>query len=523
MSRLFSLTVNAAMAALVLLLLPVVHAALLGVNLIIHLFVLGLQVVMTRMHRERSGPLRSVGSQEPFVSIIVPSHNEPPEILIATLRCLAKIRWSKFEVLVVDNNTSDRGLWEPVQRECQRLGPRFRFLHVEGLKGFKAGALNWAIPQADLRAEFFFVVDADYQVRRDVLIRAIGHARDPRVAMVQFPQDYRNITPSNRGVALEFRHFFSGYMAMADRLGCVPSTGTLTLLRAEALRAVGDFDETVVTEDAELGLRFALAGWRSVFADEPVGKGLMPHSVEDLRKQRWRWAFGNAQILRRNLGVLIMSRHLAVSQKLGWIAVLTAWFNFNLIPSLSLVVLSTLPWVGWRSPIQPYLLLVSGFTVLTYFLIRFMTLFQILHREGYGLRDILSAFATHAGLGWIFSTSWPKCLWRPDEPFLRTNKFLRHTGGGVWRFGFFEIGTGLLYLSSAGLLAAADFVVVPICAGLMFATRLAFWWVGVQVRRTLEITERLAESLNPNWDSIPVTEGMDSSRGNLGKNDIRPG
>jgi cellulose synthase/poly-beta-1,6-N-acetylglucosamine synthase-like glycosyltransferase len=124
MSRRFSLTVNAAMAALVLLLLPVVHAALLGVNLIVHLFVLGLQVVMTRMHRERSGPLGSVGSQEPFVSIIVPSHNEPPEILIATLRCLAKIRWSKFEVLVVDNNTSDKGLWEPVQSECQRLGPK---------------------------------------------------------------------------------------------------------------------------------------------------------------------------------------------------------------------------------------------------------------------------------------------------------------------------------------------------------------------------------------------------------------
>ena len=349
-------------------------------------------------------------------------------------------------------------------------------------------------------------MDADYQVRRDVLVRAVGHAADPRVAMVQFPQDYRNITPSNRGVALDYRHFFAGHMAMADRVGCVPSTGTLTLLRVEALRSVGGFDETVVTEDAELGLRFALEGWTSVFADEPVGHGLMPHSLEDLRKQRWRWAFGNAQILRRNLGAILSSPRLRPVQKLGWIVVLTAWFNFNLLPSLSLVLLSLLPWIGWTSPVQPYLLVVSGFTVLSYFLLRFLTLFHILRREGCGFRDVFSAFATHAGLGWIFSFSWLKCLWRPDEPFLRTNKFLGGGLGRAWRSGISEIVTGSLYLSSAGLLVAAEFLVAPMFALLMFAARLALWWVGVQMRRTLEITERLAETLVPEWNPIPAVD-----------------
>ncbi len=483
---------------------PVVHTVLLSANLLVHLGVLGLQVVMTRIRRVPPRAPARIERAEPFVSILVPAHNEPPEILVATLRSLSGIRWSAYEVLVVDNNTADESLWRPVEAECRRLGPRFRFLHVEGLKGFKAGAMNWARPQADPRAEFLFVVDADYQVRRDVLVRAVGHAADPRVAMVQFPQDYRNITPSNRGVALDYRHFFAGHMAMADRLGCVPSTGTLTLLRVQALRSVGGFDESVVTEDAELGLRFALEGWKSVFADEPVGNGLMPHSLEDLRKQRWRWAFGNAQILRRNLGAILFSPALRPIQRLGWIVVLTAWFNFNLIPSLSLVLLSLLPWIGWTSQVQPYLLVVSGFTVLSYFLLRFLTLFQILIREGCSVGDVFSAFATHAGLGWIFSTSWLKCLWRPDEPFLRTNKFLGARLGGDWRFGIVEIVTGSLYLSSAGLLIAADFVIAPVFALLMFCARLAFWWVGVQMRRTLEITERLAETLIPDWNPLPA-------------------
>jgi len=41
------------------------------------------------------------------VSIHVPAHNDPPELLIQTLRSLGGIEWGNFEVLVVDNNTTN--------------------------------------------------------------------------------------------------------------------------------------------------------------------------------------------------------------------------------------------------------------------------------------------------------------------------------------------------------------------------------------------------------------------------------
>lgn len=138
--------VSGALVATGLVLSPVLHAVLLAANLALHLAVLGAQAVMTRMRRATPRTPSRIGGAEPFVSILVPAHNEPPEILVATLRSLAGIRWSAYEVLVVDNNTSDEALWRPVEAECRRLGPRFRFLHVEGLKGFKAGAMNWARP-----------------------------------------------------------------------------------------------------------------------------------------------------------------------------------------------------------------------------------------------------------------------------------------------------------------------------------------------------------------------------------------
>jgi hypothetical protein len=75
----------------------------------------------------------------------VPVHAEPVELVCGTLDRLAGLDYPRFEVVVVDNNTTDEALCRPVEEHCRSLGSRFRFLHVEGLEGAKAGALNYAL------------------------------------------------------------------------------------------------------------------------------------------------------------------------------------------------------------------------------------------------------------------------------------------------------------------------------------------------------------------------------------------
>ena len=87
----------------------------------------------------------SDGAYRPKVSIHVPAYNEPPDMVIETLDALAVLDYPDFEVLVIDNNTTDEAVWRPVEAQCARLGPRFRFFHVAPLAGFKAGALNFAL------------------------------------------------------------------------------------------------------------------------------------------------------------------------------------------------------------------------------------------------------------------------------------------------------------------------------------------------------------------------------------------
>ena len=263
-------------AAVLLLVFPALHACVVIANFVAHVLVLGLQLVATRLPRVMLPERRRIEC-EPFVSIHVPAHNEPPALLIQTLRSLSRIRWTNYEVLVIDNNTTDPRLWRPVEQFCRRSSPRFRFFHVENLRGFKAGALNYVRRFMAPRAEFIFVVDADYVVEPDCLRRALAYCTDPEVGLVQFPQEYRNIGKSNRGVALDFKHFFAAYMNMANRLECVPSTGTLSLINVSALRAVEGFSEKMITEDADLGLRLTLQGYKSIYVHETIGYGVLPH------------------------------------------------------------------------------------------------------------------------------------------------------------------------------------------------------------------------------------------------------
>jgi cellulose synthase/poly-beta-1,6-N-acetylglucosamine synthase-like glycosyltransferase len=490
LKRLSLLSAGAGVVAL-LLLFPVIHVALALANFAVHLIVLGLQLITTRLPHRRAR-MESEHEVEPFVSIHVPAHNEPPEVLKETLRALSRLKWRNFEVLVIDNNTTDPAMWKPVEDYCDELGPRFRFIHVENLRGFKAGALNYVRRFMDRRADFIFVVDADYVVDRTALRRAFQSFSDPEVALVQFPQDYRNVGRGNAGVALDFKHFFAGYMNMANYLGCVPSTGTLSLIRVSALAEVGGFDTQVVTEDAELGFRLNARGYRTLYVNEVIGRGLMPHDLESLKNQRWRWAFGNAQILKLNWKSLLFGPNLTWRQKLGYLIHLTAWFNFNLIPSLTLILVAPLALLERMHPLHPYLVVVSGFTLTTFMVLRFGTMFYSLRHDGHNLREIWLAFLTHLGLGWVFGASWLKCLFDHRSPFVRTNKFLARRMPNVLRTTLAEVSLGVCLLAACAVLALTDFVVGPVAALLMCGARFLIYWVWWQMRYTLKLTVHLA-------------------------------
>jgi glycosyltransferase XagB len=87
-------------------------------------------------------------------------------------------------------------------------------------------------------------------------------------------------------------HFFA-------RIGMTPLGGNTVFVRRKLMEQLGGWDETCLTEDADLGIRLSLshARVRIIYDDEFVTREETPLSVEQFIKQRTRWNQGFLQIL----------------------------------------------------------------------------------------------------------------------------------------------------------------------------------------------------------------------------------
>ena len=171
----------------------------------------------------------------PKVSIHLAICNEPPEMVIQTLDSLAALDYDNFEVLVIDNNTKDPHIWQPVAEHCARLGPKFRFFPLGKWQGFKAGALNFALRETAPDAEIIGVIDSDYMVGPTGCAHGPVFA-DPKVGFVQSPQDYRDNDGSlfKRMMNWEYAGFFHRHGHRNER-NAIIQHGTMTLVRKAAL------------------------------------------------------------------------------------------------------------------------------------------------------------------------------------------------------------------------------------------------------------------------------------------------
>ncbi len=284
--------------------------------------------------------------QLPLVSIHVPAYNEPPAMLIETLDALAALDYPRFEVLVIDNNTKDPAVWQPVEAHCQKLGERFRFFHVAPLAGFKAGALNYVLKETHPDAEVVVVIDSDYIVDPRWLRDLIPLYQDPNIAIVQAPQDYRD-GEENAFKAMclaEYRGFFHIGMVTRNERNAIIQHGTMTMVRRKVMDELGGWAEWCITEDSELGLRVFEKGLAATYIPKSYGRGLMPDTFVDFKKQRFRWAYGAVMIMRAHLGELLGYRPSALTpgQRYHFIAGWLPWFadGFNLLFNVAAIAWS---------------------------------------------------------------------------------------------------------------------------------------------------------------------------------------
>jgi len=418
----------------------------------------------------------------PKVSLHVPAYNEPPEMVIDTLNALARLDYPNYEVIMIDDNTTDPAVWSPVEEHCNTLG--FKFFHLENWPGFKSGALNYALTQIAPDAEIIGVIDSDYLVEPNYLRDLVGFFRNDKVAFVQTPQDYRDFDPKDRyfqALYQSYQYFFKLSMASRNERNGIIFTGTMGLVRRSVLEEAGGWDEWCITEDAEIALKILNMGYESVFVDKTYGRGVMPLDFEGLKKQRFRWAFGGMQVLRMHWKKLLpFSRlldkdsKLSLGQKYDYWSGGLQWLNdplafiFTVILIISAVTFSLKNTV-FLQPIADAVIFIP-FVFIVFGLIKILWALRL--RLACSFRQAHRAFLVLLSLTWVVTMACVLGLTKEHGVFLRTPKSKGQSNIiGTLRAVSKETGLSLIGVAAVGLLQAR----APISTTTVLLSGLLLW------------------------------------------------
>ncbi|MGB9153967.1 MAG: glycosyltransferase [Alphaproteobacteria bacterium] len=383
------------------------------------------EVLWTRERRRPFEPYKdwSPPPDAPKVSIHVPCYNEPPHMVMETLDALARLDYPNFEVLVIDNNTQDDAVWKPVEEYCAKLGSRFRFFHLPKWPGYKAGALNFALTQTAPDAALVGVIDSDYVVSPNWLRATVPYFAKPEVAFVQAPQDYRdeNETAFKRMCYWEYAGFFHIGMVQRNERNAIIQHGTMTLIRKTSLQGTGGWAEWCICEDAELGLRLFENGYEAVYMTDSMGKGLMPDNFSAYKTQRFRWAYGAAQILKRHWRSLAEGESLTRGQKYHFISGWLPWFAdaAHIVFALAAIVWSVLLMFKLVE-FPPAVFLVPTLSVFIFKIVASFFLYRA--RVKCGWRDRMGAAIAGMALSHAVARAMWQGMFTSGKPFFRTPK-----------------------------------------------------------------------------------------------------
>lgn len=230
------------------------------------------------------------------VDVYITCYDEPLEVLRRTAMGARAIRYPHRTYML------DDGKREEVRAMAAELG--LGYIRRVGNANAKAGNLNFALSVTE--GEFILQLDADHVPLPNILDRMLGHFNDPKMAVVQSPQDFYNVDSfthvvNEEGKRLweENRIFYSLIQPGRDHWGASFFCGSCGILRRTALEDIGGFASQTIIEDMETTIELQAKGWKSGYHNETLAYGLAPGAAAAYHVQRLRWGQGAMQILRK--------------------------------------------------------------------------------------------------------------------------------------------------------------------------------------------------------------------------------
>ena len=244
----------------------------------------------------------------PHVVLQIPVFNEP-RVVEGALRAAVALDWprDKLHIQLLDDSTDETTeRAAAIIAELRAAGNDVAHVRREDRSGFKAGACAAGLALND--APFVAMLDVDFRPPADWLRKAIPViVSDPKAGFVQarceFANYRKNWLTRVQGLILD-AHFMIEQRTRANLGWLFQFNGTGGIWRRAAIDSVGGWLDYSLTEDLDLTIRTALAGWHGRFISQPAIPGQMPEGMRDWRRQQRRWSNGFIQVAQRTIGPL---------------------------------------------------------------------------------------------------------------------------------------------------------------------------------------------------------------------------
>ena len=228
-------------------------------------------------------------SPPPSVSIITPAYNAA-EFLSQTVASVLAQTWSDFELLIVDDGSTD-GTRE-IARRWERIDPRIRILTRE--HGGPSAARNTAIAQA--RGAYFALLDSD-DLWHPTFLDAQMNILMARPAVDIVTGNAFNMGGVRDGMPVNPDGKSCRELSLRDILERENSVFIMSVFRRSVIERINGFDERLpLNEDYDFWIRAAHAGF--VFVHNPLPLGHYRRRPDSISANEMQMVTGILRVFR---------------------------------------------------------------------------------------------------------------------------------------------------------------------------------------------------------------------------------
>lgn len=369
----------------------------------------------------------------PDVLVQIPLFNEN-EIALGAIESAVALSWprDKLHIQMLDDSTDDTPiLIAEVVADLAARGVNITHVRRADRSGFKAGALEAGLRISN--APLVALLDIDFRPPphwlRDVVPILIA---DPDAAFVQSRCEFSNYRTNwltrVQGMMLD-AHFVVEQAGRFRGGWLFQFNGTGGVWRRTAIAEAGGWSADSISEDLDLTVRVALAGWHGLFVMEPAIPGLVPERIDHWRVQQRRWSTGFVQVARKLLGkIWTVPWSFGFKLSASFLIFVQVFYPCAAVATVSLVACFLLR-AGNVMPYIPLLSLIGALIVIIAVgltLVPFVTL-----KRGSFWRYVATVILVPPAMVFISLSNAPaivKTMFGADESFKRTPKSAKALG-----------------------------------------------------------------------------------------------